>query len=81
MSTAARRCPCTSTNDGKGSPSVLAGTWHFKPDAGANAMAHQPDANYLYYGWWVSKDKDGAPTAASAFVGFVGPDSRRRTYK
>ena len=63
---------CTSTNDGKGSPSGLGGTWHFKPDAGANAMAHTPDANYLYYGWWVSKDKDGDPTAASVFTGVVG---------
>ena len=64
---------CTSTNDGKGAPSALGGTWHFKPDAGAGAMAHQPDATYLYYGWWVSKDKDGAPTAASAFTGIVQP--------
>ena len=63
---------CTSTNDGKGAPSGLGGTWHFKPDAGASAMAHQPDTNYLYYGWWVSKDKDGAPTAASAFAGIMG---------
>ena len=63
---------CTSTNDGDGSPSGLTGTWHFKPDAGANAMAHQPDAAYLYYGWWVSKDKDGMPTAASVFVGEMG---------
>ena len=63
---------CTSTNNGTGSPSGLVGTWHFKPDAGANAMAQQPDANYLYYGWWVSKDKDGAPTAASAFASEVG---------
>ena len=64
---------CTSTNaDGKGSPSGLGGTWHFKPDAGANAMAHQPDNTYLYYGWWLSKDKDGKPTAASAFTGVVG---------
>ena len=61
---------CSSTNDGSGSPSELAGTWHFKPDAGA--MVSQPDANYLYYGWWVSKDKDGNPTAASAFAGIVG---------
>ena len=51
---------------------MLSGTWHFKPDAGANAMARQPDANYLYYGWWVSKDKDGMPTAASAFTGILG---------
>ena len=63
---------CSSTNDGKGGPSALGGTWHFKPDAGANAMAHRPDANYLYYGWWVSKDEDGMPTAASAFTGIVG---------
>ena len=61
---------CSSTNDGKGSPSALGGVWHFKPDAGAMVM--QPDANYLYYGWWVSKDKDGDPTAASAFTGEVG---------
>ena len=67
---------CSSTNnDGKGSPSALGGTWHFKPDAGANAMAHSPDATYLYYGWWVSKDKDGVPTAASAFTGIVGDDA------
>ncbi len=61
---------CTSTNDGKGSPSALGGTWHFKP--GTGAMVSQPDANYLYYGWWVSKDSDGGPTAASAFVGEMG---------
>ena len=61
---------CSSTNDGEGSPSVLTGTWHFKPDAGAMVM--QPDADYLYYGWWVSKDKDGMPTAASAFTGTIG---------
>ena len=61
---------CTSTNDGSGSPSALGGTWHFKPDAGA--MIQQSDANYLYFGWWVSKDKDGGPTAASAFAKIVG---------
>ena len=63
---------CSSTNDGKGSPTTLGGTWHFKPDAGTSAMTHQPDAGYLYYGWWVSKDKDGDPTAASVFTGEVG---------
>ena len=61
---------CSSTNDGKGSPSALGGTWWFKPDAGA--MISQSDANYLYFGWWVSKDKDGVPTAASAFAKIVG---------
>ena len=66
---------CSSTNDGKGSPSALTGVWHFKPDGGANAMAHQPDDEYLYFGWWVSKDNDGMPTAASAFVGIVEPNA------
>ena len=61
---------CTSTNDGKGSPSALGGVWHFKPDAGA--MVSQPDADYLYFGWWVSKDSDDVPTAASAFTGVIG---------
>ena len=61
---------CSSTNDGKGSPSALGGVWHFKPDAGAMVM--QPDANYLYYGWWVNKNKDGEPMLATAFVGAVG---------
>ena len=65
---------CSSTNDGKGSPISLAGdSWHFKPDAGA--MVHRPDTEYLYYGWWVSKDKDGVPTAASAFVEVVEPSN------
>ena len=62
--------PCTSTNDGKGSPSALGGTWHFKPDVGA--MAQTADTAYLYYGWWLSNDKNGDPTAASAFTGVVG---------
>ena len=61
---------CSSTNDGEGSPSALGGVWHFKPDAGA--MVHQPDDAYLYYGWWVSKGKDGMPTAASAFTSKMG---------
>ncbi len=58
---------CASTNDGKGSPERLQGTWTFTPDEGA--MVSKPDEDYLYYGWWVSKDKDGEPTAASAFAG------------
>ena len=61
---------CTSTNNGSGSPSALGGTWTFKPDTGA--MVSQPDANYLYYGWWVSNDSKDMPTAASAFVGKMG---------
>ena len=61
---------CASTNDGRAGPSVMAGTWHFKPDPGA--MTSPADTTYLYYGWWVSKDSDGDPTAASAFVGEFG---------
>ena len=61
---------CTSTNDGSGAPSALAGDWHFKPDAGA--MVSQPDPSYLYYGWWVHEDDKNMPQAASAFVGTVG---------
>ena len=64
---------CSSTNNGSGAPSGLGGTWHFKPDAGA--MVHQPDGEYLYYGWWVSKDSKGMPTAASAFAGVVEPEA------
>ena len=63
---------CTSTNDGSGSPSVLGGNWTFEPDTGA--MVSQHDTHYLYYGWWVSKDSDGMPTAASAFAGRFGTD-------
>ena len=29
------------------------------------------DTTYLYFGWWLQKDKDGMPTAASAFTGTV----------
>ena len=63
---------CSSTNDGSGAPSALGGVWHFKPDTGA--MVSVPDAHYLYYGWWVRKDADGMPTAASAFAGRAGTD-------
>ena len=49
---------------------VLDAGWTFVHDSGA--MASTPDGSYLYYGWWVSKDKDGDPTAASAFTGMVG---------
>ena len=64
---------CSSTNDGKGSPSSLTGTWHFKPDEGA--MLSQPDSNYLYYGWWVRKDAKGMPVAASAFASAEGEEA------
>ncbi len=61
---------CSSTNDGKGSPIKLGGVWNFEPDE--NAMVSTPDGTYLYFGWWVSKNSDNEPTAASAFAGTVG---------
>ena len=64
------RSGCSSANDGKGSPSALDGVWHFEPDE--NAMVSTPDDTYLYFGWWVSKNSDGEPTAASAFASHVG---------
>ena len=63
---------CSSTNNGMGAPSALGGTWTFTPDSGATVS--QPDGHYLYFGWWVSKDSDGDPTAASAFAGRFGTD-------
>ena len=64
---------CSSTNNGSGAPGALGGTWHFKPDS--DAMVSEPDANYLYFGWWVHKDSDDDPLAASAFAGRSVADS------
>ena len=72
---------CSSTNDGKGSPSELGGEWYFEPDE--NAMVSTPDDTYLYFGWWVAKNSDGEPTAASAFadeVGTIAADSGKIRY-
>ena len=35
-------------------------------------MVSQPDGDYLYFGWWVHKNDDGDPLAASAFSHVVG---------
>ena len=63
-----------------GSAITLGGNWFFVHDAGA--MTSKPDANYLYFGWWLQKDKDDKPTAASAFAGMTGmvaaPDDNPR---
>ena len=45
--------------------------WEFVYDEGARMAI--PDANYLYFGWWMRLDADGMPTAASAFHGSEGP--------
>ncbi len=49
---------------------TLTGGWTFTH--GSGAMVSRPDADYLYFGWWLRKDKDGVPTHASAFVGLEG---------
>jgi len=60
--------------DNKDTPAgFVSGTWNFIPNSGA--MVSIPDADYLYFGWWVSKDSDGVPQAASAFSGRVGTES------
>ena len=52
---------------------ALGGTWTFVHDAGA--MVSNSDTNYLYYGWWVKKAKDGMPEMASAFAGRAGTEA------
>ena len=60
--------PCTATA-GSGGAISLTGDWDFIHASGATTS--KPDANYLFYGWWLTKDKDG-PTSASAFTGVAG---------
>ena len=48
----------------------LSDAWEFAHSAGA--MVSVSDADYLAFGWWLNKDKDGEPTAASAFFSTVG---------
>ena len=64
------RCEGACTSQYGANGLTLSGTWTFTPVAGA--MVSEADANYLYYGWWVSKDHEGMPTAASAFAGDEG---------
>ena len=52
---------CTVTLEADGKITGTNGDWVFIPDAGA--MVDDPDADYLYYGFWVKKtDKDGVIT-------------------
>ncbi len=61
----AATCTAAVTTDG-----VNLGTgWTFTPVVGATLQ--QPDPDYLRFGWWVRKDKDG-PTHAGAFYSTVG---------
>ena len=68
---------CTTANASNGCAAqygadgiTLTGTWTFVH--AANAMVPVSDPNYLYFGWWLTKDKDGMPTSASAFTGTAG---------
>ena len=60
---------CAATAGTGGAVDLSAG-WFFVHDSGA--MTSKADANYLYFGWWLQKDKDDEPTSASAFTGVVG---------
>ena len=57
-----------------GGGSTLSAGWVFKPVAGATIRKNASE--YLYFGWWVRKDKDGPTHARSAYgsVGFTGAD-------
>ena len=65
--TGATGCGATAT---AGGGVTLVGDWVFVHDSGA--MTSRMDANYLYFGWWLQKDRDNEPTSASAFTGMVG---------
>ena len=60
--------PCTAEAGSSGAVS-LTGDWDFIHASGATTS--KPDANYLFFGWWLTEDKDG-PTSASAFTGVAG---------
>ena len=62
---------CYSRGNNSSEPTSLQGVWTFypHPDGG---MIETPVTDYLLYGWWVQKDKDEVPTAASAFFAAVG---------
>ncbi len=70
--------PCTSGGDGKGVVSTLATGWTFIP--GKDAMVSNPDAEYLYFGWWIRKDDKGMPTHAAVFRGDTLPDENSVDY-
>ena len=61
---------CEANASANGAIALEGGTWVFVHNTGA--MTSKPDANYLYFGWWLQKNKDDEPTSASAFVGVRG---------
>ena len=60
---------CTATA-GDGGVISLSDAWVFVHVTGASVSV--TDENYLFFGWWLRKDKDDEPTHASAFTGVVG---------
>ena len=64
------RCSGTCTATVTSTGISLSADWVFAH--GAGAMVSVADVNYLFFGWWLTKDKDGMPTAASAFTGTAG---------
>ena len=75
--TIATGTPCTAQYSG--AEGITLGTnWSFVHPKDAKVPV--ADANYLHFGWWLTKDEDDKPTSASAFHGVVGtapttPDS------
>ena len=60
---------CSVTLDDRGAPAAMAGTWFFKPAAGARVMV--PDYDHLYFGWWLHGEDPG-PYGFQSFAGAAG---------
>ncbi|MYC49434.1 MAG: hypothetical protein F4X50_03930 [Synechococcus sp. SB0662_bin_14] len=71
--TSTEACTATYAADGI----TLAGTWTFVHDPGATVSV--PSNDYLYFGWWLHKDKDGSKYA-SAFYGTAGTVTSENAY-
>ena len=70
---------CTVNIDAEGELTAISNGWAFIPAPGPTVDV--PDADYLYYGFWVKKtEKDGATTynAVQTFAGARGIDAYRR---
>ena len=67
----AATCTAAAATTASGAAAIdLGGQWYFVHDVGA--MTSRGDSNYLYFGWWLVKDKDGNPTHANSFIGTAG---------
>ena len=52
-----------------GDLTAVGGVWTFSPDDPAATIDVEDKDGYLMFGWWLSMDKDGDPTAANVFHG------------